>query len=372
MKTLLRNLMVLYLLVLAVTWGALVLDTGQTWWVSLFVFSPRWLLAVPWLLLFPLTLWLHVRIGLFYVLHLAILLLAILDFRWALAAQQPAGLAHAPTLRLLTCNLGEGQIDVERLKGLVGEHFVDVLVLQECTHEVSTPLFEQLGWQYQQHANLAIGTSLPCGPLQLLSRRGAEAYGAPVAVGADIILRSGLTAVRAEDALASDEPAVIRVISVHLPTFRPAFEKAEQFDISGGEDFKALAELYRGYAAHALDEATKGQVATVLAGDFNVPVDSPFYRDYWQSFQNALSLRGRGLCYTKFTRFHGVRIDHVLADKQWWVQRAEVGPSLGGDHRPVMVELRLKTMPKISTVTRVPSKTGQTTAGTLQPTQVVR
>jgi len=345
MKSWLRNLMVLYLLVLVGIWGAIVLDTGQSWWGSLFVFSPRWLLAAPWLLLFPLTLCLHFRVGLIYVLHLAILLFGILDFRWPEAAQLPSGLEHAPTLRLLTCNLGEGQIRVDQLAGLVREHYINVVVLQECAHEVSTPLFDQLGWEYQQHANLAIGTSQPCGPLQLLCRRGTEAYGAPVAVGIDIVLRSGLTAIRAEEELSSGVPELVRVISVHFPTFRPAFEKAEKFDISGGEDFKALADLYRGFASQAFEEANTDQIPTVLAGDFNVPVDSPFYRDYWQSFQNALSLRGRGLCYTKFTRFHGVRIDHVLADERWWIERAEVGPSLGGDHRPVIVNLRLKTTP---------------------------
>jgi endonuclease/exonuclease/phosphatase (EEP) superfamily protein YafD len=35
-----------------------------------------------------------------------------------------------------------------------------------------------------------------------------------------------------------------------------------------------------------------------------------------------------------------VRIDHVLAGPGWEVLRAFVGPGLGGDHRPVVADLR--------------------------------
>jgi vancomycin resistance protein VanJ len=44
------------------------------------------------------------------------------------------------------------------------------------------------------------------------------------------------------------------------------------------------------------------------------------------------------------TRHNGwirVRIDHVLASRGWHVRRAVVGPELGSDHRPLIVDLTL-------------------------------
>ena len=75
-------------------------------------------------------------------------------------------------------------------------------------------------------------------------------------------------------------------------------------------------------------------------GDFNLPVESAIYRRSWGSFHNALSETGLGLVPTKHTRWHGVRIDHVLAGPGWQAIRAWVGPGLGGDHRPVIADLR--------------------------------
>ncbi len=164
---------------------------------------------------------------------------------------------------------------------------------------------------------------------------------APVAVAAELTLRPGLPEVIGSSSEATQLPLVARIGCVHLPTFRPAFEKAQHFDASGAEDFTALAEQYRGYAQDTLSAIEQSELPIVVAGDFNVPADSRFYQNYWSSFQNALSLAGFGLCYTKYTRLHGVRIDHVLADHHWKVHSAQVGPGLGGDHRPVLVELRL-------------------------------
>ncbi len=339
MKTFVRNLLILYLVVLLLCWGAIRFDTGSSWWVSLFLFSPRWVLGLPWLLLFPLTLVVHFRLAFLYLIHLAILLFLILDFRVPLANDGNATRTGGQ-LRLMTCNLGEGPIRVEQLVELVRQYRTQVLVLQECSPSVSHPLFEQLGWKYHQEANLVIGSNLPMGPLDVLSRQAPEAYNAVVAVASEVTLEHPPAAIHGTDAVS---PQVARIVSIHLPTFRPAFEKAEAFDSKGGAEFAVLATYYRGLVEQTLTElrSTSQDHSTVVAGDFNVPIESSFYRDYWHPFQNALSQRGVGLCYTKYTRFHGVRIDHVLAERQWQIRTAEVGPDLGGDHRPVIVELQL-------------------------------
>jgi endonuclease/exonuclease/phosphatase (EEP) superfamily protein YafD len=77
----------------------------------------------------------------------------------------------------------------------------------------------------------------------------------------------------------------------------------------------------------------------VIAGDFNMPTDSDIYQLYWSSYTNAFSAAGLGFGYTKFTRWHGIRIDHILAGPGWRCRRSWVGPDVGSDHRPVLAEL---------------------------------
>ncbi len=343
MKSLVGYLSILYLLLLLGVWGAIHFDDGKAWWVSLFLFSPRWALGLPWLLLFPLTLVVRFRLAILYGFHLAILVFPILDFRLPLGLSNESH-STAGRLRLITCNLGEGAIQVERLAGLVLRFQADVVVLQECSSEVSQALFEKLDWSYHREANLVIASPHPLSSFQLLSRRGMDAYNAPVAVAAELTLRPGLPTVDGSESATNHLPLIARIGCVHLPTFRPAFEKAQHFDASGADDFTLLAEQYRSYAQDTLAAIEQSELPIIVAGDFNVPVDSPFYQSYWGSFQNALSLAGFGLCYTKFTRLHGVRIDHVLADHNWQVRSAQVGPGLGGDHRPVLVELQLNRL----------------------------
>src|SRR5439155_5647959 len=81
---------------------------------------------------------------------------------------------------------------------------------------------------------------------------------------------------------------------------------------------------------------TRGPV--LLAGDFNLPVESAIYRRSWSSFSNAFSTAGLGWGHTKLTSWHGVRIDHVLAGPGWQFRRCWVGPDVGSDHRPLIAE----------------------------------
>ena len=67
----------------------------------------------------------------------------------------------------------------------------------------------------------------------------------------------------------------------------------------------------------------------ILAGDFNMPVDSTIYRRYWAEFRNAFSDAGLGFGYTEWPRIRGrlfgVRIDHVLTGPGWRCRRCWVG-----------------------------------------------
>lgn len=79
-----------------------------------------------------------------------------------------------------------------------------------------------------------------------------------------------------------------------------------------------------------------------LAGDFNMPIESHIYREFWGEPTNAFSAAGWGLGFTKHTRWHGVRIDHILvANGEIGVVNAHVGPAFRSDHCSVVAELAL-------------------------------
>ncbi len=78
----------------------------------------------------------------------------------------------------------------------------------------------------------------------------------------------------------------------------------------------------------------------VVAGDFNTPVESHIFRDHWSGFRDCHSAAGWGFGFTKRTRRIGTRIDHVLAGRGLACVSASVGDRQGGDHGPVVVDIR--------------------------------
>jgi endonuclease/exonuclease/phosphatase (EEP) superfamily protein YafD len=98
----------------------------------------------------------------------------------------------------------------------------------------------------------------------------------------------------------------------------------------------------RRWESRAVSGWIAGKRADLVAGDFNMPQESRIYWHDWSNYQNAFGVAGLGYGYSKYTRWHGVRIDHVLADEHWRVESCKVEPDVGSDHRPVLAELRLK------------------------------
>jgi endonuclease/exonuclease/phosphatase (EEP) superfamily protein YafD len=91
-------------------------------------------------------------------------------------------------------------------------------------------------------------------------------------------------------------------------------------------------------SAKAADLGRDG-AALLIAGDFNLPPESAIFRASWGGYTDAFPAAGCGYGYTKFTRWWGARIDHVLAGAGWQVRDCTVGPDVGSDHRPVLATL---------------------------------
>jgi len=80
----------------------------------------------------------------------------------------------------------------------------------------------------------------------------------------------------------------------------------------------------------------------IVMGDLNVSVWSPDF--------NRLPGRRAGdprfvTTFPAWLARGGIALDHILVDDSFTLRRAEVGPDLGSDHRPVLAELGLQAAP---------------------------
>lgn len=313
----------LYLAVLIIAMAVTHTSLNTHWFVTSLLFSPRWVVALPLIVLIPWTLRVRWRLSFFYLVHAILILFPIHGFQ--LHRGSAATVNGGQVLTVLTCNVGGGPLDEEQFLKLVNDHQIDALLLQECMPAVAEALFDRLGWHRQQRHQIVIGSPHVLGEVRVLARQPKDHYEVVAAIACELNWPPGDST---------------QLVSLHLPTFRPAFEKLQRFDTNEGPAaLESRGKIYREVAKQAREQVHEGKMPTVVAGDFNVPIESVFYREYWSDLQNAFSLSGFGFGYTKYTRIHGVRIDHVLADHQWTVLDAHVGPDLGGDHRPVIVQL---------------------------------
>jgi vancomycin resistance protein VanJ len=299
----------------------LLLFRGDTWWgSSLFLFGPRWVVAPPLALIVACAL--VVR---------AWRAVAILVFTGLIVAGPITGGTVSPRtwwqddegdrLRVLTCNVDDTALETQSFTRLLAEARPDVVVLQESADPKSDNLFPANWHESVGPAGLRLGSRFPIKAAEYLR---ADSLGASGGVG-----RYRLDTPLGE----------LTVVNVHLPTPRDGFEL---FVHGRWEGFRVTEELiHTRDRASAMTRAWLGELgpAVIVAGDFNMPVESAIYRRHWSDLGNSFSEAGWGWGFTKQTRWFGVRIDHVLHGKAWECRRVWLGPDVGSDHRPLIVDL---------------------------------
>lgn len=306
-------------------YACLLWGTGDQWWVgTVLLFGPRWPILTPPALLGPLGLVFHRQSlpWLFGAMVVAVWLVMGLAVPW----QRVSGwFSDTPdlTLRVVTYNCGETADEaVARMADALQP---DILTLNEWHSE--RPLPDAL--TQRRHVGRAGGnvvlSRLPIEKIEELPADGLKTWEKRA-------LRCQLrTAVGS-----------IQVVCVHLQTPRGGLSEVRSSLWRGAEAVRRNTEE-RQLEAEVVSRFARGfSGPSIVAGDFNTPVESRIYHRYWSRWQNAYSQAGCGLGYTKFTRGWGVRIDHVLVSSHWRVTSAWVGPDLGGDHRPVVSELALR------------------------------
>jgi endonuclease/exonuclease/phosphatase (EEP) superfamily protein YafD len=313
-----------YVLVVLGLW-ALLSAAGDRWWLATAVmYGPRWIWAVPLGLLIPAAVLTRPRLlGPALLLAALVVVGPVMGFRvpWPV----PAGASAAPgpgafALRVLTCNTGGGGFRPGALAELIAATGPDLVAVQEGSVRSLPGGTFPAGWQLRT----TVASRYPIRAVEKLAPNVFGGYG--------FITRFDL----------ETPGGLLHFFNLHLETVRDGLEallwhKSRPWRAAPAIAANLAVRARESAAASAWVRQVSGPV--LIAGDFNMPTDSAIYRQCWSPFVNAFSAAGLGFGYTKFTSWHGIRIDHILAGPHWRCSRAWVGPDVGSDHRPVLAEL---------------------------------
>ncbi|WP_437790383.1 endonuclease/exonuclease/phosphatase family protein [Sorangium sp. So ce693] len=332
---------VLYLLAVASIWLALPI-VGDRWWPgTLFLFGPRQIVALPLLVIVPAALLVQRRALVPAALASAIVAGPILGFTFSLRAL--SGDADSADLRVASFNTGSRAMNIDRLKGFVAETRPDVLALQECSAPEQELSAAFPGWSVHVDHGMCLVSRHPLLEVESRDRRDVWDKG-----GHGAILRYAIALPDASRPGAHEPPGMrtFSLLNLHLETPREAIEALMHGLWKQAEEHDRVIALRVWESELARQWVDEAPYPVVVAGDFNMPVDSAIYRRFWAGFENAFSRAGLGFGATKRTRWFGVRIDHVLAGPGWTTERAWVGPDLGSDHLPIVADLRWSGTPR--------------------------
>ena len=302
---------------------------SDVWWpATLLLFAPRWIWLLPLIVLVPWALWRRPRVK--WVLWLLaasvpVWLLGVAGF----VPPTPAKLRAAevqPELRVLTYNIGGGEIEPARIAPWLEALAPDVAVFQECGHtlEHAKPALTQAGWKVElQHGSCMVSRH-PIRRVEVRDPKEIWKMG-----GSGVIVRYEVATPK----------RVVNIVNLHLETVRDGLTAVMRRGPGGAAEMESNIDQreIESVLARAFANQTSGPL--IVAGDFNMPVESAIYRAHWGDFTNAFSCAGWGFGATKATRWHGIRIDHVLLGPGWSCTGTQIGADLGLDHRPVVVDL---------------------------------
>ena len=284
-------------------------------------------LAPAWLLLTPYAAICIAGLARQPILGAGVVLLSIpflLNFLGLQSPSTPAGsFSVVGSVRLASANLGNSDLPPARLRDFLERHQLDVLVLQEINQplEYKEALLE--GYFGGCSGHVCVVSKWPTNEYKSVTRRNFDDWGVY------------LTSFEIEHPVGR-----FLVADVHLRTPRSGIQALLSSGFGGLGSLGAATKLQAAESATVRATIDSSTLPVIVAGDFNMTSQHPLFRRDWSGFLSAHRQAGSGLGYTKYTRWHGVRIDHVLASaRDWRVRESFVVAGFGGDHRPVVAEL---------------------------------
>ena len=304
---------------------------GDSWWpATVLLFMGRWVFLAPLALLLPLAVVVRPKLLLPLALGTVVTLGPVMGGRVGLGRFQTS--VEGMPLRVVTYNADGGGTLVDKLALLLPEWGADIVLVQECGEVVATVAEEIPGWHSHHAGDLCLLTRLPIVSVEMMDRSALERVKQDSRAGI-----GGAGYVARYTLQTSNGP--IDVTNLHLETPRKGFEGLmANGDVDQLELNTTLRDIESSLARRWVDA---GRNPTIVAGDFNTPVESRIFQQHWGDLGDAFSRAGLGFGESKYNGWIRVRIDHVLTDGTWRATNARVWPDVGSDHRPVIADLVL-------------------------------
>ena len=292
------------------------------------LFGPRWLVAIPLGILLSLAAALQSRHSL-----LPLIPAALIVFGPFMGLSLPLGKIRSPAypvIRVLTCNLNAGHFNERALASLIQESRVDIVALQECPRELRLGI--PPGWRILREGELAVLSRYP-----LRQTDSVQALHPPHQWPRSSLLCSVVEAPGGD----------VAFCTVHLPSPRyglqNVLDRATLLSLSRRGLLNEETAHRRKTAQEVKRAVDSLSLPIIVAGDFNMPVESAIYREFWGGYANAFSRAGFGYGLTQWVAVRGikqgVRIDHVLTGSGLVPSLCETGPNVGSDHLPVIADI---------------------------------
>lgn len=316
-----------------VMWGL-----GDVWWpATVLLFMGRWVFLLPLALLVPAALVARPASLGPLLLGTLVALGPVMGFRtgWRGWLGEPTG----TPVRVVTFNAEGGASVAPILPELLVGWEADVVAFQECSdpliHAARAAARAARDWYEHDVNGLCLLSRFPIRDTVVMDRSMLQAMrrDAGAVGGAGYVVRYTL-----------QTPAgPIDVTNLHLETPRKGFEALMATDNATRLQLNTRERDIESTLASRF--VRTGRAPRLVLGDFNTPVESRIFRRHWGELTDAFSRVGTGFGMTKYNGWIRVRIDHVLYGDAWQAARAVVGPDLGSDHRPLIVDLRLGRRP---------------------------
>ena len=304
-------------------WFTLINSSYDSTYASLFypiLYAPREILFFCFFILSLSAFFLHKKLGILFIFVFNTLLISQLDYRFNL----PHSNTQNSSIKILSHNMGGGlgKSDNNRLIRWINDNpNLSLMAFQEVNKKKLRELLDKK-WHLKCVSQFCFASLYKITFKKSLDRRFLIGYGSFISHFQVTINNK-----------------VINIFNVHFDTIRRGIE--ELIDSRFKRGYKELKQSY-------FNRVTEAQIASnfinsydnsIILGDFNTVNKSPIYNHFWSSFQNAFDSQGSGFGYTKQTRWHGVRIDHILISKDFSILNYQTGPFIKGDHRPILAEI---------------------------------
>ena len=308
---------------------------GDRWWpVTILLYAPRWPWALPLLVLLPAALrrsrwlpWVPLLAGLF-------IFVTLMDLHLPLRRPNRSDSQGFP-LRLLTCNVHRMELNVHDLDRYIRTMHPDIVALQDFSGWDESPGFSGPGWYTFRMSEIFLASRFPIRQVhdfQLESIPGDEF---------DVTRRTG-----AAGCFDLQTPAgLLHVIDLHLASPHAALS-GFMAEPELAVDRLDANSVRRWEESRRITDWLKSQPGPfIIAGDFNTVAESPIFRRYWSHYPDAFPSVEFGYGYTHFTFLSELRIDHVLGGPGVTFRKVQIGPPCGTPHRPMVVDLVIRTAP---------------------------